>query len=110
MTACGRAVTASRWNPGSAPTRSTATVSPSARGRRSIRECRIASASCPGVILTLGLLVAPLMAAGGCSRMRQNDNSEGVRLYQQGNYLGAVNHFQQALAKQPGDPDCFYNL
>lgn len=110
MTACGRAVTASRWNPGSALTRSTAAVSPAARGTPSIRECRIASASCPGVILTLGLLAASLMAAGGCSRMRQNDNSEGVRLYQQGNYLGAVNHFQQALAKQPGDPDCFYNL
>jgi tetratricopeptide (TPR) repeat protein len=33
-----------------------------------------------------------------------------VQLYQQGNYLGAVNHFQQALARQPGNPDCFYNL
>ena len=40
----------------------------------------------------------------------RNDNAEGVKLYQQGNYLGAVNHFQQALAKQPGNPDCFYNL
>jgi tetratricopeptide (TPR) repeat protein len=42
--------------------------------------------------------------------MSRNDNAEGVRLYQQGNYLGAVNHFQEALARQPGDPDCFYNL
>jgi tetratricopeptide (TPR) repeat protein len=33
-----------------------------------------------------------------------------VKLYQQGNYLGAVNHFQQALVQQPGSPDCFYNL
>ncbi len=40
----------------------------------------------------------------------RNDNTTGVQLYQQGNYLGAVNHFQQALAKQPGNPDCFYNL
>jgi tetratricopeptide (TPR) repeat protein len=42
--------------------------------------------------------------------MARNDNAEGVRLYQQGNYLGAVNHFQQALARQPGNADCFYNL
>jgi hypothetical protein len=42
--------------------------------------------------------------------MTRNNNAEGVRLYQQGNYLGAVNCFQQALAQQPGSPDCFYNL
>lgn len=42
--------------------------------------------------------------------MAKTDNAEGVKLYQQGNYLGAVNSFQQALAKQPGNPDCFYNL
>jgi len=46
----------------------------------------------------------------GCGGMARNDNSDGVRLYQQGNYLGAVDHFQQALARQPGNPDCFYNL
>ena len=40
----------------------------------------------------------------------RNENAEGVKLYQQGNYLGAVSHFQQALAQQPGSPDCFYNL
>ena len=33
-----------------------------------------------------------------------------MRLYQQGNYLGAANSFQRALEKQPGDADCFYNL
>lgn len=49
-------------------------------------------------------------AAGGCGWLGRNDNAEGVKLYQQGNYKGAVDHFQQALAKQPGDPDCFYNL
>ena len=40
----------------------------------------------------------------------RNENAEGVKLYQQGNYLGAVSHFQQALVQQPGSPDCFYNL
>ena len=42
--------------------------------------------------------------------MGRNDSAQGVQLYQQGNYLGAVNHFQQALARQPGNTDCFYNL
>ena len=61
----------------------------------------------PGLCVHLAALVA---ACAGCGGMVRNDNAEGVRLYQQGNYLGAVNHFQQALARQPGDPDCFYNL
>lgn len=56
------------------------------------------------------LLSLALAACTGCGGISRNDNAEGVRLYQQGNYLGAVNHFQQALARQPGDPDCFYNL
>ena len=50
------------------------------------------------------------IACAGCGGLARNDNSEGVRLYQQGNYLGAVDRFQQALARQPGNPDCFYNL
>lgn len=51
-----------------------------------------------------------LACAAGCGGLGRNDNAEGVRLYQQGNYLGAVNSFQQALARQPGNPDTFYNL
>ena len=55
-------------------------------------------------------LVVVAVACSGCGGMAKTDNSEGVKLYQQGNYLGAVNSFQQALAKQPGNPDTFYNL
>jgi tetratricopeptide (TPR) repeat protein len=51
-----------------------------------------------------------LAACAGCGSVAKTDNAEGVKLYQQGNYLGAVNSFQQALAKQPGNPDTFYNL
>jgi tetratricopeptide (TPR) repeat protein len=56
------------------------------------------------------LVVATLLCAVGCGGMRGNENAEGVQLYQQGNYQGAANAFQQALAKQPGNPDSFYNL
>jgi tetratricopeptide (TPR) repeat protein len=55
-------------------------------------------------------VLAACLSACGCGGISKNDNAAGVQLYQQGNYLGAVNHFQQALAKQPGNPDCFYNL
>jgi len=55
-------------------------------------------------------VVIGLATSCGCGSVARSENAEGVRLYQQGNYLGAVNHFQQALARQPGNPDCFYNL
>lgn len=57
----------------------------------------------------LWLVLASCLALG-CHRFTAADSSEGVRLYQQGNYLGAVNSFQRALEQQPGNPDCFYNL
>ena len=69
--------------------------------RRSGRPLR------PCLLWPFVLLVLPL---AGCGSMTRNNSAEGVRLYQQGNYLGAVNCFQQALAQQPGSPDCFYNL
>jgi len=56
------------------------------------------------------LAPALLAAVCGCGGMGRNDNANGVKLYQQGNYLGAVNSFQQALSRQPGNADCFYNL
>lgn len=55
-------------------------------------------------------LILLVLASFGCGRMGRDDTAQGVQLYQQGNYLGAVNHFQEALARQPGNPDCFYNL
>lgn len=58
----------------------------------------------------LSVAVAVIFVATGCGGMRGNDNAEGVQLYQQGNYQGAANAFQQALARQPGNPDSFYNL
>ena len=57
-----------------------------------------------------GSLLPTMVLLAGCGGLTRSDNAEGVRLYQQGNYLGAVNCFQQALVQQPGSPDCFYNL
>lgn len=64
--------------------------------------------------LTPPCLLAAAVVAGlscaGCGGLGRGDNAKGVALYQQGNYRGAASHFQQALARQPGNPDCFYNL
>jgi Flp pilus assembly protein TadD len=59
-------------------------------------------------LVTLSVLLVAV--APGCKPMGGNESTQGVQLYQQGNYLGAVNSFQEALARQPGNPDCFYNL
>jgi len=40
----------------------------------------------------------------------RRENARGVELYQQGNYQGAVNAFQKALARDPGSPYGLYNI
>jgi len=72
--------------------------------------CPRRPAACWTAVVRCWSLAVVGCAAGGCGGLVRNDNAAGVQLYQQGNYLGAVNHFQQALAKQPGNADCFYNL
>ena len=69
--------------------------------------CASVTVSRPACWLAFSVFLA---AACGCGTLARSDNAEGVKLYQQGNYRGAVNHFQDALARQPGNPDCFYNL
>jgi len=59
---------------------------------------------------------APILAAvatslAGCSNMTSHAlNSEGVRLYQNGNYQQASQHFQRAIASSPKSANGYYNL
>lgn len=47
----------------------------------------------------------------GCNNLNsQALNSEGVRLYQQGNYQQASVRFQEAIANDPASPNGYYNL
>jgi len=39
-----------------------------------------------------------------------SQNLQGVKLYQQGNYDGAMQQFQQALATHPENADAYYNM
>ncbi len=40
----------------------------------------------------------------------QGRNVDGVRDYQTGQYHGAIQHFQQALTRDPNNADAYYNL
>ena len=58
--------------------------------------------------------IAPLLlllAAVGCNNLNsQALNSEGVRLYQQGNFQQASVRFQEAIANDPASANGYYNL
>ena len=51
-----------------------------------------------------------ICSAGGCSWMSSGQNSEGVRLFEQGNFDGAAQRFRQAMQNDPQNPDSYYNL
>lgn len=55
-------------------------------------------------------ILAICLAAAGCHPVVRSGNADGVRHYRQGEYAAAVDRFREALARQPGSPDCFYNL
>ena len=59
-----------------------------------------------------GLLVAVFgTSLASCSNVTsQALNSEGVRLYQNGNYIQAAEQFQRAIASNPKQADGYYNL
>ncbi len=51
-----------------------------------------------------------LVITAGCGMVANSQNSQGVRLYQQGYYPQAIQKFQQATTSDPKDPDGYYNL
>jgi tetratricopeptide (TPR) repeat protein len=58
-------------------------------------------------LILVGLAIG---TSGGCGWMSSGQNSEGVRLFQQGNYDGAAQRFRQAMQTEPNNPDSYYNL
>jgi tetratricopeptide (TPR) repeat protein len=51
-----------------------------------------------------------ICASGGCGWMSAGQNSEGVRMFQQGYYDAAAQRFRQAIQTEPNNPDSYYNL
>lgn len=60
--------------------------------------------ACPQLLaaLAVGML-------SGCGMVAQNQNVRGTQMYQQGNYTGAIQQYQQAIANNPQSPDGYYN-
>jgi tetratricopeptide (TPR) repeat protein len=57
------------------------------------------------------LLCAAALSAGGCTNfVAQSRNSEGVRLFQNGQYQEALQEFQEAAYVDPNNADGYYNL
>ena len=55
-------------------------------------------------------LAGYLAAGSGCAWSPKSINSQGVGLYHQGNYDGALALFHQALSLEPNNPNFYYNL
>jgi len=54
--------------------------------------------------------LAIIVAGSGCQMMSHTQNSDGVRMFQQAYYQGALQSFQQAIQSDPKNPDGYYNL
>lgn len=59
----------------------------------------------------VALAIVAMALAAGCSQITsQALNSEGVKLYQAGNYSQAADQFQRAIANDPKSATSYYNL
>jgi tetratricopeptide (TPR) repeat protein len=56
------------------------------------------------------LLVVFSLTPMGCRWNSTGQNTLGVRLFEQGRYSEALQHFQTALSTDPSNPDAYYNL
>ncbi len=57
------------------------------------------------------LLIANLLAVTcGCQLVSTGQNMKGVQLYEKGQYYGALEEFQRAMANNPNDADSYYNM
>lgn len=58
----------------------------------------------------VALCVAVLGGALGCGSVPSAATTDGIKLYQQGQYSAAIPQFQNAVAASPQNPDAYYNL
>lgn len=64
----------------------------------------------PGRSAALAWLAALLAACSGCRVVSQTQNAEGVTMFQQAYYQGALTRFHQAMQTDPSNADAYYNL
>jgi len=56
------------------------------------------------------LLTSFLIACGGCNWSAARQNTLGRQAFLSGQYSQAINQFQQALNREPGNADALYNM
>ena len=61
-------------------------------------------------LVLVALVSAALGTLAGCELAAKGQNSEGVRMFQQAYYQGALERFQQAIQTDPKNADGYYNL
>jgi tetratricopeptide (TPR) repeat protein len=56
------------------------------------------------------IAIVTLVGLPGCQWTSSAQNAQGTRLYEQGQYTGALQQFQKVIASNPQNPDGYYNL
>jgi tetratricopeptide (TPR) repeat protein len=56
------------------------------------------------------LVLTALLGLAGCELASQGLNADGVRMFEQGNYQGAAQRFNRAIANDPVSAEGYYNL
>lgn len=76
-------------------------------------RCNDAPARQPAAFVRTALACSAALAGislAGCHPISQAQNAQGVQLYQQGFYQGAIDRFHRAMSTDPNAPDSYYNL
>ncbi len=72
--------------------------------------CSTISSPCRRLLAAAFSLLLAMSVSSGCSFSARNQNAQGTALYMQGQYQPAMQHFQEAIAADPSNPDGYYNL
>jgi tetratricopeptide (TPR) repeat protein len=51
-----------------------------------------------------------VMLLGGCRMAANNQNAQGVQMFEHGQFQAAMQQFQQAISSDPSNADSYYNL
>ena len=71
---------------------------------------RISMSRLYSALFVLVLLATAMLGTSGCNLASNGDCLQGKRWFDAGNYNLAMQRFQQALNKNPRNPDAYYNI
>jgi tetratricopeptide (TPR) repeat protein len=62
------------------------------------------------IVALPAIVLFSLAVVGGCQMVSNQQNAEGVKMFEQAYYEGAAQRFQQSIESDPNNPDGYYNL